>query len=300
MIPARGIFTPTEKRGIGMGFQSYAIWPNMTVFENVAYPLRIRRTPSVRLADKVRETLRVVGLEGLESRPATRLSGGQQQRVALARAIVFEPALLLLDEPLSNLDAKLRIQMRIELKRLLQRTGITTVYVTHDQAESMALADRIVVMNQGRIEQIGTPQEIYERPKTPFVADFVGSINMFAAEIAGGRIQTEYLCFRVDSGGGELYCSAEGDLSFQEGEKFLVSIRPEKVALHPRKPSDRLNVWECRVDTALYYGDRREYDLTSNETTLKVITSAAPALAVGQTIFAEMKPDDLVLLPWRR
>jgi ABC-type Fe3+/spermidine/putrescine transport system ATPase subunit len=282
-----------------MVFQSYAIWPNMTVFENVAYPLRVRRVAQDALRERVRQSLRLVGLEGLEARPATKLSGGQQQRVALARAIVFEPALLLLDEPLSNLDAKLRIQMRVELKKLLERTGITTVYVTHDQAESMALADRIVVMNQGRVEQIGSPQEVYEKPQTPFVADFVGSTNMFRAEIASATTAGGVVCARIDSSGVELYCPAQGDRSFQEGDKLLISIRPEKVALRAQRPGDPLNVWECRVESALYYGDRREYDLICQGTALKAVTSSAPALAAGQTIFAVIDPEDLVLLPWR-
>ncbi|MGH7843980.1 MAG: ABC transporter ATP-binding protein [Candidatus Binatia bacterium] len=298
--PQRGVFMPTEKRGIGMVFQSYAIWPNMTVFENVAYPLRVRRVSQDALREKVRQSLALVGLEGLESRPATKLSGGQQQRVALARAIVFEPALLLLDEPLSNLDAKLRVQMRVELKKLLQRTGITTVYVTHDQAESMALADRIVVMNQGHVEQIGTPQEVYEKPHTPFVADFVGSTNMFAAEIANPTTGRGYVCVRIAPRGVELYCPALEERSLQEGEKLLISIRPEKIALRAQRPGDPLNVWECRVESALYYGDRREYDLVCNGTALKAVTGSAPALAVGQTTFAVMDPEDLVLLPWAR
>ena len=187
---SRALFVPTEKREIGMVFQNYAIWPHMTVFRNVAYPLRLRGVARSVIQERVSATLALLGLSGLEMRPATHLSGGQQQRVALARALVFEPKLLLLDEPLSNLDAKLRIQMRVELKQLQRQTGITSVLVTHDQAESMSLADRIIVMNRGRIEQIGTPEQIYEHPGTQFVSDFVGSMNMIACEVRRSRVSS--------------------------------------------------------------------------------------------------------------
>src|SRR5215472_15688205 len=159
---------------MGMVFQSYAIWPHLTVFENVAFPLRVRRVPKASMRKSVREALELVGLAGLEQRGATELSGGQQQRVALARAIVYTPALLLLDEPLSNLDVKLREQMRAELHALHRRLNLAVVYVTHDQSEALALSDRIAVVNQGRLEQVGTPIEVYERPHSRFVGDFLG------------------------------------------------------------------------------------------------------------------------------
>jgi iron(III) transport system ATP-binding protein len=171
------VFTPPEKRGMGMVFQSYAVWPHMTVAQNVGFPLKLRRVPRAEQQERVSNALRMVGLEGLESRGATQLSGGQQQRVALARALVHNPSVLLLDEPLSNLDAKLREQMRLELRLLQRRLQITTIFVTHDQAEAMVLSDRIIVMNHGHVEQIGGPDEIYERPNTRFVMDFVGRVN---------------------------------------------------------------------------------------------------------------------------
>ncbi len=163
---------PPSRRGVGLVFQSYALFPHLTVFENVAFGLRLRRAPD--LADRVRSGLATVGLEEFAGRAPAELSGGQQQRLALARSLVMEPKLLLLDEPLSNLDARLRLEMRVELQRVQRETGVTMVFVTHDQSEALALADRIVVMRDGRIEQVGTPEEIYSRPETRFVADFVG------------------------------------------------------------------------------------------------------------------------------
>jgi iron(III) transport system ATP-binding protein len=177
---AKGIFVPPSDRGIGMVFQSYAIWPHMSVFENVAFPLRVarnRKYSAAEIKDKVARALEMVRLGGFERRSATQLSGGQQQRLALARGLVHEPKILLLDEPLSNLDAKLREQMRFELKRLQRSLRVTTVYVTHDQAEALALSDEIAVFNQGRIVQRGNPHDIYSHPTSRFVADFIGSAN---------------------------------------------------------------------------------------------------------------------------
>jgi iron(III) transport system ATP-binding protein len=296
--PAKGIVLPTEKRGIGMVFQSYAIWPNMKVFENVAYPLRVRRTRPAIIRDKVMQALSLVGLEGLEERPATQLSGGQQQRVALARAIVFEPSLLLLDEPLSNLDAKLRVQMRVELKKLLQKTGITSLYVTHDQAESMALADRIIVMNRGSIEQIGSSEEIYERPRTKFVADFVGSINTISAQVVDETVQNGCIRVKPVACADELLCEPRGEFPLTRGQKVLVSVRPEKIALHRHRPTGISNVLECHVVSAVYYGDRREYDLSAEGEALKVLGASDPAIGVGEKVFATISPRDLVLLKW--
>src|ERR1700750_565071 len=180
---ARGVFVPSAHRRLGMVFQSYAIWPHMTVFENVAYPLRVRRRPPAEIRDLVTKALRLVEMEGFEQRPAPALSGGQQQRVAIARALVFEPKVLLLDEPLSNLDAKLRLQMGEEFRAIQRRLGMTTLYVTHDQSEAMMLSDRVVVMQAGRVLQIGTPEEIYRRPRSQAVATFFGSPNLVRATV---------------------------------------------------------------------------------------------------------------------
>ena len=178
---------PTEQRGVSMVFQSYAVWPHMTVFDNVAYGLRVRKQSAAEIKANVERALDLVQMRHLADRGASKLSGGQQQRVALARAIAFSPTVVLFDEPLSNLDAKLRAEMRVELRELQRRLGITSVYVTHDQEEALAISDRVIVMNVGVIEQIGTPEEIYNRPKSRFVADFVGSANLIKGRRAGAR-----------------------------------------------------------------------------------------------------------------
>ena len=176
---------PTEQRGVSMVFQSYAVWPHMTVFDNVAYGLRVRKQSTADIKANVERALDLVQMRHLADRGASKLSGGQQQRVALARAIAFSPTVVLFDEPLSNLDAKLRAEMRVELRELQRRLDITSVYVTHDQEEALAISDRVIVMNVGVIEQIGTPEEIYNRPRSRFVADFVGSANLIKGRCAG-------------------------------------------------------------------------------------------------------------------
>jgi iron(III) transport system ATP-binding protein len=228
----QGIFVAPNRRDFGMVFQSYAIWPHMNVYENAAFPLEVRSARArhklgrKEIAAKVMEVLRAVALDDLVDRPATKLSGGQQQRLALARALVMEPQLLLLDEPLSNLDAKLRERMRFELKRIQRELGITTVYVTHDQSEALALSHMIAVMDRGRIVQVGTPRDVYERPSDRFVADFVGTTNFLDAAVVG-------------TGGDERYRvrTAVGELNVRCGEYLrandtvLVSVRPEDVEL---------------------------------------------------------------------
>jgi ABC-type Fe3+/spermidine/putrescine transport system ATPase subunit len=289
----KNLFVPTEKRNIGMVFQSYAIWPHMTVFDNVAYPLRVRRTPKNVIRERVAATLQLIGLEGLESRPATMLSGGQQQRVALARAIVFEPRILLLDEPLSNLDAKLRVQMRTELKHLQQATGITSIFVTHDQAESMALADRIIVMNRGRIEQVGTPADIYERPKSRFVSEFVGSINLLhgvVTQISGSRLTLRY-------GDVEIECVAAPDVIVSDGDRVVASIRPEKLMLLREPSNGGANNWTGRVASVAYYGDHREYEIDVSDQLLKLNAPANVALDTGERVVVACDPDEVVVMP---
>src|SRR5688572_32033247 len=177
--------TPPERRGMGMVFQNYAVWPHRTVYQNVAFGLDVRRVPRAETRTRVARILELVNLGGLEERYPSQLSGGQQQRVALARSLVVEPSILLLDEPLSNLDAKLRERMRAEIKTLQRRTGITFIYVTHDQAEALALSDRIVVFNKGVVQQVGTPRDVYERPANLFVADFMGLVNKLSGSIIG-------------------------------------------------------------------------------------------------------------------
>jgi iron(III) transport system ATP-binding protein len=225
---ARGFFIPPDKRRLGMVFQSYAIWPHMTVFDNVAYPLRIRRRPKEETRERVLRTLRLVEMEPYAERPAPALSGGQQQRVAIARALVFEPEVLLLDEPLSNLDTRLRAQMGEEFRSLQRRLGITSLYVTHDQEEAMALSDRVVVMQEGRILQIGAPEDIYQRPRSEAVAAFFGSPNLIRGRVAACRPDgSGAFSLRVRGESWEGECRA-GE-AFIEGEPVIVLVRPENV-----------------------------------------------------------------------
>jgi iron(III) transport system ATP-binding protein len=220
-------FLPPNKRDLGMVFQSYAIWPHMTVFDNVAFPLRIKRRPRKEIHETVERTLAIMGMEGLSSRPAPLLSGGQQQRLALARAIVTSPRLLLLDEPLSNLDAKLREQMRVELKRLQSSMGITTIYVTHDQTEALALSDEIAVMHLGEIVQLGSPDDIYYRPATEYVADFIGAMNFLPATLSQG----------VEVGGscvvkvGAAPCPGVLAVATEAGANVVLAVRPEGITI---------------------------------------------------------------------
>ncbi len=221
--PARNVSVPPNDRNVGMVFQSYAIWPHLTVFQNVAYPLKLRRESRAEIERRVGNALQLVGLEADAQRSATALSGGQMQRVALARAIVYDPALLLFDEPLSNLDLKLRERLRVELKQLQQRTGLTSVYVTHDQTEAVELGDRIVVMNAGRIVQIATPAELFRRPKTRFVAEFIGTANIVQGTVENaGAAGTA----AVRLAGGQTI-AVQTDLAVSAGETVDVVIHPE-------------------------------------------------------------------------
>jgi ABC-type Fe3+/spermidine/putrescine transport system ATPase subunit len=249
-------FVPPEKRNMGMVFQSYAIWPHFTVFENVAFPLRLRRTPTTEIRRRVAETLEVVGLGGLESRPATMLSGGQQQRVALARALVYSPDVLLLDEPLSNLDAKLREHMRLELRSIQQRLRISVLFVTHDQAEAMTLSDRVAVMNAGRFEQVGTPADVYERPETPFVRDFLGRAIILRG--TARRDGNDILLDLAGEQGRSLRLPPGEGVGSVDGSTVAISCRPEDAFLEPSGPP-AVNRVPVVIDEVAYLGERIEY-----------------------------------------
>lgn len=227
--PAQNVFVRPEHRDIGMVFQSYAIWPHLTVFENVAFPLRARRLPREKIASKVSEVLQLVGLKGEAARSATALSGGQMQRVALARALIFDPTLLLFDEPLSNLDLKLREHLRGELKRLHKETKLTSIYVTHDQAEAVELADRVIVMQHGRIVQSGAPETLYRRPRSRFVAEFIATANILDGRveellgIATARVRTK--------SGASLVASFDEPVDV--GAQVSVVVHPEDCRIQP-------------------------------------------------------------------
>jgi iron(III) transport system ATP-binding protein len=253
-----GLFVPPDLRKLGMVFQSYAIWPHMTVFDNVAYPLRVRGVAKDTIADRVMTALRLVEMERYADRPAPALSGGQQQRVAIARALVFEPEVLLLDEPLSNLDARLRAQMGDEFRALQRRLKITTLYVTHDQEEAMALSDRVVLMQRGRILQVGAPETIYRRPANRDVAAFFGAPNMLEAKVVDCQPAEEGDCLLAVQGAGwQGHCRASE--KFRAGEAVLVMIRPEDVVLTAADVPARAGeiAWPGRVVEGIFRGARR-------------------------------------------
>ena len=287
----KGIFVAPNKRNFGMVFQSYAIWPHMNVFQNVAFPLEVRRFAKKDIRDKVMRVLQTVGLAELADREATGLSGGQQQRLALARALVMEPKLLLLDEPLSNLDAKLRERMRFELKRLQQELDLTTVYVTHDQAEALALSHEIAVMNEGRIVQIGAPRDIYERPASRFVADFVGTTNFIEATVAAGVNGTEH--YRMQTAIGELIARSVAPLA--NGERALLSVRPEDIELSHSRPSG-VNVCEGTVHAKVFLGEYLDFQVSVGERILLARAHPSVATGVGERTYVHVPPEKCIAL----
>jgi iron(III) transport system ATP-binding protein len=282
---------------MSMLFQSYAVWPHKTVAENVTYGLKFRSVPRAEWPRRLRDALALVRLEGFAERYPGELSGGQQQRVALARALIVEPAILLLDEPLSNLDAHLREEMRFEIRRVHEALGITTVYVTHDQAEAMVTSDRIAVMNAGGIEQVGTPVEIYERPATAFVAGFIGRTNLLRGDMAAdGRV--------VCAGGVELVTAAGPE--HPPGTPVSVSIRPHSIALRsaagdgpgPQPGAAPANVFPGTVTRAAYFGDAMDYQvaIAATATTLRVAGPPAPRFAVDEAVVVRIEPRSCILV----
>jgi iron(III) transport system ATP-binding protein len=264
----RGVFIPVHKRKIGMVFQSYAIWPHMTVMENVCYPLGEMKLSAQEKRQRGKAALAVVGLEGLENRPSPNLSGGQQQRVALARALVGEPEILLLDEPLSNLDAKLRENMRSELRALQQRLGITTVYVTHDQTEALSMSDFVCVMSHGKIVEQGTPRELYETPKSQFVAEFLGMTNFISRCPHGCKIPS--------AGDGR-------------GESVL-SIRPEDIEVRQATSAASDAAWRGEVTRALFIGSHTQCEIKVDDQLLKAVVHHSVPVAVGDVVFVTWSP----------
>jgi iron(III) transport system ATP-binding protein len=288
---SRKIFVAPNRRGFGMVFQSYAIWPHMNVFQNAAFPLEVghRRFSSREIRDKVLRVLTAVQLDAFADREATKLSGGQQQRLALARALVMEPKLLLLDEPLSNLDAKLRELMRFELKRLQRELRITTVYVTHDQSEALALSHSIAVMNEGRIQQMGTPREIYDRPRNRFVADFVGSTNFLDGTVLAPGTQAGHFRVRTEIGDIDVL----SDDALRSDDRVVLSVRPEDVDLaETRAPGD--NVLEARVDQKVFLGECVDFQVKLGERILLSRRHPSLRTRIGERIYVSLHPEKCV------
>jgi iron(III) transport system ATP-binding protein len=284
------VFVPPNKRKFGMVFQSYAIWPHMTVFQNAAFPLEIgpSHKTTKEIDEAVSHALHVVDLDGYEDRRATQLSGGQQQRLALARALVMKPPLLLLDEPLSNLDAKLRERMRFELKRLQNDLGITTIYVTHDQAEALALSHEIAVMFEGEIVQIGSPKDIYGKPKNKFVADFIGTTNLIPGEIVNGD-GTQTHTVRMPFG----VLSVRSNDQLSVGDAVLVSIRPEHIRLSTSSPVSS-HSWKGVVDTTIYLGERQDVQVKVGGVLMQARAPTSVDFSPGNDVYLDFREEDCI------
>jgi iron(III) transport system ATP-binding protein len=291
----QGVFIAPNQRNFGMVFQSYAIWPHMNVFKNAAFPLEVRRKRLNRkeIEHKVMRVLAAVHLADLADRDATKLSGGQQQRLALARALVMEPELLLLDEPLSNLDAKLREKMRFELKRMQRDIGLTTVYVTHDQSEALALSHEIAVMNEGRIVQIGSPRDIYERPHNRFVADFIGNTNFITGMVVSAA--NEGRC-QVATAIGEFNVQCLDNLA--KGASVVVSIRPEDVALSEAVPERKEgdNLCHGTVAAKVFLGDYLDFQVAIGDLVMLARTHPSLRTPIGDPIHVCMRADKCVAI----
>ena len=280
--PAEGLFLPPEKRDIGMVFQSYAIWPHMTVAQNVAYPLEIAKVARSEINDRVAEVLELVGLTDMADKMATQLSGGQQQRASLARAIVANPRLLLFDEPLSNLDLKLREQMRVELKRIQNEVGITSIYVTHDQSEALVMSDEIIVMSKGHIEQRGGPLEIYSRPINKYVSNFIGVANLLNGRVAKvtepGRGEVT-----IEQGGKTVQLSCQLGEGVGDGDETTLSVRPENV--HAVRESTGNDCLEGEVEHAIFLGNHVDCRVRWGDFEWKVIAHPRDHLKAGEKIY---------------
>jgi len=294
VVSSPSLLVPPERRNMSMIFQSYAVWPHMTVAQNVAYGLKFKKLTKLEIENKVAQLLGVVHLAEFKDRYSAELSGGQQQRVALARALVVEPQILLMDEPLSNLDANLREEMRFEIRRLHEEFKITTVYVTHDQAEAMATSDRIAVLNRGRLVQVGPPAEIFDRPKTRFVAEFVGKANILSGRLDGDgqSILSDGVKIRL-SDGGDLLPSSEAS----------VCLRPHNIKLVAGQDAARqltdqgYNLFSGIVRRSIYFGDAVDYTVElASQRVLRVIAPPSQRFEPGQSICAAAHPEHCVVV----
>ncbi|MCC7346122.1 MAG: ABC transporter ATP-binding protein [Variibacter sp.] len=296
-----------EARELGIVFQSYAVWPHMTVAENVGFPLKVRKVGKAEMRERVVKILEIVGLGAWIDRPATQLSGGQQQRVALARALVHEPRLVLFDEPMSNLDAQLREQVRMELKVLQERLDFTAIYVTHDQSEAFALAEKIIVMNRGHIDTVGPPKEVFAFPSTPFVARFLG-LNVMQATVAdtaatppatagdSGRSRGGYAQVTLDGGGPTLWGRVSGETGVKKGDKVLAAIRKEHVGIRmPTGNGAAGQSFAGQIRAASFLGLVEEYIVAVGNSELRAIQPAGGADS-GANVEVSVRPDDCIVL----
>ncbi|MCK9516937.1 MAG: ABC transporter ATP-binding protein [Ottowia sp.] len=288
----QGISVPPEKRGLGMVFQTYAIWPHMSVFDNIAYPLQVAGVARASIRERVGRVLDFVQLQGLGARPATNLSGGQQQRVALARALVAEPRVILFDEPLSNLDAKLREETRKDLKKFLSKLELTAVYVTHDRVEALALSDHIAVLRAGEIVETGAPQDIYFRARSRYVADFIGRVNQIPATVAGHEDGLTL----VDTSMGQLACRSGAELA--RGSEIMLCIRPEQLRLNAATPAPaRMNVLTGTLHEIEFVGEVFEANVQIGGERLVVSLDAASDPHAGDEVQVAVAPQHCLLLP---
>jgi iron(III) transport system ATP-binding protein len=289
-------FVPPSRRGIGMVFQNYAVWPHMKVLSNVVYGMKLQKVSREEIRRRGTDVLELVGLKGLEERYPSQLSGGQQQRVALARALVRNPKVLLLDEPLSNLDAKLREKMRFEIKSLVRRMGITSVYVTHDQAEAMVISDRIAVMNAGNVVQVGTPDEIYQRPANTFVADFIGTTNFVAGDVIETYPEDGMVALQTEFNQ-KMVCTAADLSGVAPGQRVSASIRPEDVEVFTEPPHGWQNLYRGTIAHKAYLGNFLYFFVNMGDTMVRVQVPHYLPQDEGEEIYLFLNPEKCVILP---
>ena len=292
---AKSVNVPANQRGLGMVFQSYAIWPHMTVFDNVAFPLQVmprnKRPSKKEIENRVNRVLETLELRQYAERQATKLSGGQQQRLALGRGIIIEPELLLLDEPLSNLDAKLRESLRFELKRLQRELGITSIYVTHDQVEALSLSSNIAVMKAGEVMQLGKPREIYENPNSQFVAEFIGTSNFIEATVSNRTGEA----YTVETNEGTLTLSSGAQVP--TGTRVVASIRPEAVGISTERPMATENLWQGKVATRAFLGDAVDHVVGVGKTEIRARTVPSVSVPPGTDVYLHLEADKISLVP---
>jgi iron(III) transport system ATP-binding protein len=287
---------PPNRRDMAMVFQSYAIFPHLNVYENIAYGLKIKKLSSQEIRRKVADVMALTELTGLENRAPNQLSGGQQQRVALARALVMEPKVLLFDEPLSNLDAKLRVQMRTEIRRIQQELGITSVYVTHDQDEAMALSDQIVVMHRGRVQQIGAALDIYRRPHNRFVADFIGRANFLPAQV----LERSGAGWRIRIFDQTLEAAGEASTATTADSQALLMVRPESIRISPARPDNVAPAWPGIIARTSYLGSLAEYDVVVDGQRILAVRhdpAESDLYAANQPVYVQFLRENAYLLP---